>query len=98
MRLWATRVCTSCQLPWTWRRGRLPVDVVLGGYHLAGAAMERRIDDTVADLRELVQPRIVAPGHCTGWRAKVALARAFAPGRYGPSSVGTTYDLDAAPD
>lgn len=70
-----------------------PVDVVLGGYHLAGAAMETRIDDTVRDLRDLVQPRIVAPGHCTGWRAKAALAAAFAPGRYGPSVVGSRYQL-----
>ena len=70
-----------------------PVDVVLGGYHLAGAAMEPRIDDTVRDLLDLVQPRIVAPGHCTGWRAKAALAAAFAPGRYGPSVVGSRYRL-----
>jgi 7,8-dihydropterin-6-yl-methyl-4-(beta-D-ribofuranosyl)aminobenzene 5'-phosphate synthase len=73
----------------------LPVDVVLGGYHLAGAAMEDRIDDTVRDLVELVGPRLVAPGHCTGWRARVALAAAFAPGRYGPSVVGSRYLLHA---
>lgn len=72
-----------------------PVDVVLGGYHLAGAAMEPRIPDTVRDLIEVVDPRIVAPGHCTGWRAKAALADAFAPGRYGPSVVGTRYLLTA---
>lgn len=70
-----------------------PVDVVLGGYHLAGAAMETRIDDTVRDLRDRIQPRIVAPGHCTGWRAKAALAATFAPGRYGPSVVGSRYLL-----
>jgi 7,8-dihydropterin-6-yl-methyl-4-(beta-D-ribofuranosyl)aminobenzene 5'-phosphate synthase len=72
-----------------------PVDVVLGGYHLAGATMEQRIDDTVRDLAQLVQPAIVAPGHCTGWRAKAALASAFAPGQYGPSFVGTRYVLTA---
>jgi metal-dependent hydrolase (beta-lactamase superfamily II) len=73
----------------------LPVDVVLGGYHLAGGSMERRIDPTVRDLRDRVGPRIVAPGHCTGWRAKAALAATFAPGRYGPSVVGTRYRLVA---
>jgi 7,8-dihydropterin-6-yl-methyl-4-(beta-D-ribofuranosyl)aminobenzene 5'-phosphate synthase len=73
----------------------LPVDVVLGGYHLAGAAMEQRIADTVRDLVEIVAPRLVAPGHCTGWRAKAALATAFAPGRYGPSVVGSRYLLHA---
>lgn len=72
-----------------------PMDAVLGGYHLAGGLMESRIDDTVRDLVELVQPRIVAPGHCTGWRAKAALANAFAPGRYGPSVVGSRYHLVA---
>lgn len=72
-----------------------PVDTVLGGYHLAGGLMEPRIDETVRDLVERVQPRIVAPGHCTGWRAKAALANAFAPGRYGPSVVGSRYRLTA---
>lgn len=73
----------------------LPVDLLLGGYHLAGKAMEGRIGPTVRDLAQLVAPRIVAPGHCTGWRAKVALAQAFAPGGYAPSVVGSTYHLKA---
>jgi 7,8-dihydropterin-6-yl-methyl-4-(beta-D-ribofuranosyl)aminobenzene 5'-phosphate synthase len=72
-----------------------PIDVVLGGYHLAGGPMEPRIGPTVDDLDALIRPRIVAPGHCTGWRAKAALADRFAPGRYGPSVVGTTYFLEA---
>jgi 7,8-dihydropterin-6-yl-methyl-4-(beta-D-ribofuranosyl)aminobenzene 5'-phosphate synthase len=72
-----------------------PVDVVLGGYHLAGPGMEERIDDTVRDLVELVDPAVVAPGHCTGWRARTALAGRFAPHNYGPSSVGSTYRLTA---
>ncbi|MEX2479507.1 MAG: MBL fold metallo-hydrolase [Gammaproteobacteria bacterium] len=72
-----------------------PIDLVLGGYHLAGKAMETRIDATVRDLETLIEPRIVAPGHCTGWRAKAALAGSFAPGRYAPSVVGTRYRLVA---
>lgn len=67
------------------------LDGVFGGYHLSGAAMEPRIDDTVAALREL-SPRIVAPGHCTGWRAKQALAAAF-PEAFSPSVVGSSYHL-----
>lgn len=70
-----------------------PIDVVLGGYHLAGAEMEPRIEPTVRDLHDRIRPRLVAPGHCTGWRAKAALAAAFAPGRYGPSVVGSLYVL-----
>jgi 7,8-dihydropterin-6-yl-methyl-4-(beta-D-ribofuranosyl)aminobenzene 5'-phosphate synthase len=72
------------------------IDAVLGGYHLAGKAMETRIDATVSDLKTRIDPRLVAPGHCTGWRAKAALAGAFAPGRYAPSVVGTLYRLKAA--
>ncbi len=75
--------------------GGEPIDVVLGGYHLVGESMEARIDQTVRDLADLVRPRVVAPGHCTGWRAKAALAHAFAPGNYGPSVVGTLYALRA---
>lgn len=74
-----------------------PVDLVLGGYHLAGVAMEPRIGPTVADLEQRIAPKVVAPGHCTGWRAKAALAERFAPGRYGPSVVGSTYRLAREP-
>nr|NIR32057.1 MBL fold metallo-hydrolase [Gammaproteobacteria bacterium]NIR82603.1 MBL fold metallo-hydrolase [Gammaproteobacteria bacterium]NIU06562.1 MBL fold metallo-hydrolase [Gammaproteobacteria bacterium]NIX87835.1 MBL fold metallo-hydrolase [Gammaproteobacteria bacterium] len=74
----------------------MPVDVVLGGYHLAGKAMEARIGPTVRDLQTRIEPRLVAPGHCTGWRAKARLADAFSPGRYAPSVVGAMYRLSAA--
>ena len=73
-----------------------PIDLVLGGYHLAGKPMEPRIPPTVRDLERRIDPLLVAPGHCTGWRAKTALATAFAPGRYAPSVVGTLYRLAAA--
>jgi 7,8-dihydropterin-6-yl-methyl-4-(beta-D-ribofuranosyl)aminobenzene 5'-phosphate synthase len=69
------------------------MDLVLGGYHLAGAGMEDRIAATVRDLAGRIDPAVVAPGHCTGWRAKAALATRFAPDRYGPSVVGSTYVL-----
>ena len=72
------------------------IDAVLGGYHLAGKSMETRIEATVGDLKARIDPRLVAPGHCTGWRAKAALAGAFSPGRYAPSVVGTLYRLKAA--
>jgi 7,8-dihydropterin-6-yl-methyl-4-(beta-D-ribofuranosyl)aminobenzene 5'-phosphate synthase len=78
------------------RFGDEPIDVVLGGYHLAGKAVEPRIRATVQDLRDRIVPRIVAPGHCTGWRAKAALAEVFAPGRYAPSVVGSLYRLAAS--
>ena len=68
-----------------------PVDLVLGGYHLAGKLMEPRIEQTVRDLAVEVDPRVVAPGHCTGWRGKAALAAEFAPDRYAPSVVGSVF-------
>lgn len=70
-----------------------PIDLLLGGFHLAGGAVEPRIAATVDDLDSRVAPRLLAPGHCTGWRAKAALADRFAPGRYAPSFVGSTYVL-----
>lgn len=73
----------------------IPVDVVLGGYHLAGKVMEQRIEATIEDLDTRIQPRLVAPGHCTGWRAKARLADTFAPTRYAPSVVGSLYRLQA---
>ena len=73
-----------------------PIDLLLGGYHLAGTAVEDRIAATVRDLQELVEPRIVAPGHCTGWRAAAALSNAFSPGGCAPSVVGTRYVLKAS--
>lgn len=72
-----------------------PIDLLLGGFHLAGKATEARIEPTIRDLREQVRPRIVAPGHCTGWRAKARLAAAFAPGAFAPSVVGSRYRLQA---
>ena len=74
---------------------RTDIDTVVGGYHLAGKAMEPRIPETVRDLEERIKPRLVAPGHCSGWRAKAALSEAFAPGGYAPSVVGSMYVLQA---
>eukprot|EP00035_Acanthoeca_spectabilis_P016338 m.331875 g.331875 ORF g.331875 m.331875 type:complete len:284 (-) comp16514_c1_seq8:172-1023(-) len=61
-----------------------PIDVVQGGVHLSGKAMEGRIDATVGDLQSKVKPRVVSPGHCTGWRAKYRLSEVFPKG-YAPS-------------
>lgn len=75
--------------------GSTPIGLVLGGYHLSGKAMETRIEATIRDLKERIRPRIVAPGHCTGWRAKTSSVQAFAPGCYAPSVVGSMYLLQA---
>jgi 7,8-dihydropterin-6-yl-methyl-4-(beta-D-ribofuranosyl)aminobenzene 5'-phosphate synthase len=76
----------------------LPIDTVMGGFHLAGQSVEARIEETVRDLETHIGPRLLAPGHCTGWRAKARLATTFAPqGRYAPSVVGSLYRLRPDP-
>ena len=80
---------------WTSVQGA-PVEhlAALARHRRPGTAVEDRIEATVRDLKELVEPRIVAPGHCTGWRAAAALTNAF-PAGCAPSVVGTRYALTA---
>jgi 7,8-dihydropterin-6-yl-methyl-4-(beta-D-ribofuranosyl)aminobenzene 5'-phosphate synthase len=63
----------------------VPLHAVLGGLHLVGAN-ERIIPDTVEALHAF-DLSVSAPGHCTGWRATVALANAFGE-RVVPLAVG----------
>ncbi len=64
---------------------------------LAQAPVLSQFDDGVIigrvceDLGAL-NPRFVVPGHCTGWRAQHALARAFGEA-FVPSCVGTRFEL-----
>lgn len=66
---------------------------LFGGFHLGGPAFEPIIAPTVAALGELA-PGLIAPGHCTGWRAQHALAAAL-PDSYVPSSCGSTSTITA---
>ncbi len=61
---------------------------VLGGFHLSGTN-ERVIPETVEGMRPF-DLKVIAAGHCTGWRAVNALARAFGDA-VAPSSVGKIY-------
>ncbi len=57
-----------------------------------GSGASRRWRSGQAEWREVeprIEPRLVTPGHCAGWRAKAKLAVTFASGRYEPSVVGT---------
>jgi 7,8-dihydropterin-6-yl-methyl-4-(beta-D-ribofuranosyl)aminobenzene 5'-phosphate synthase len=64
---------------------------VVGGFHLSGPAFEPIIYRTCGDLAAL-DPAIVVPGHCTGWRGQHALAQTFGD-RFVPSCVGTRFEL-----
>ena len=67
------------------------VHAVVGGFHLTGGLFEPIIPATIEALQK-IRPRFVLPGHCTGWRATHAIARAM-PEAFIPNSVGTTIRL-----
>jgi len=68
----------------------VPLYGVLGGLHLAGAAMERLIPDTVAHLKQF-DLRQIMPAHCTGWRALWALLNTFGESVVTPCAVGSRF-------
>ncbi|KAH8703530.1 cytochrome P450 [Talaromyces proteolyticus] len=55
--------------------GKVPLHAVVGGYHLS-LSDDKTTNDTVADLKKL-DPAVLLPGHCTGWRAKFAIEKAM---------------------
>ncbi|EAW09356.1 MBL fold metallo-hydrolase [Aspergillus clavatus NRRL 1] len=65
--------------------GTVPLHAVVGGFHLA-TSEEQQMESTVKDLRKL-DPAVLLPGHCTGWRAKFAIERLM-PGTLVPCTVG----------
>ncbi|OAX79170.1 hypothetical protein ACJ72_06512 [Emergomyces africanus] len=62
-----------------------PLYAVFGGYHLA-TSEKAHIEATVRDLK-LLDPKVLLPGHCSGWRVKFEIEKEM-PGRLLPSSVG----------
>lgn len=72
----------------------IPLYGVMGGFHLAGAKMERIIPETVEDFRQF-NLKVIVPGHCTGWRAVHALLDAFGEEIVIPSAVGRLHEFIA---
>jgi 7,8-dihydropterin-6-yl-methyl-4-(beta-D-ribofuranosyl)aminobenzene 5'-phosphate synthase len=66
----------------------VPLYGAMGGLHLSGIN-ERVIPQTVGDLKKFGL-KVLAPGHCTGWRAISQLARDFGD-ELVPSAVGKKY-------
>lgn len=64
---------------------------ILGGLHLAGKGFEDRINRTIDELRK-INPRLIVPMHCTGWRANHAIFDAM-PDASVWNSVGNLYIL-----
>jgi 7,8-dihydropterin-6-yl-methyl-4-(beta-D-ribofuranosyl)aminobenzene 5'-phosphate synthase len=69
----------------------IPLYAVAGGFHLS-AANEKVIPETMQDLASF-NLGVVAPGHCTGWRAIHALVDRLGEDIVAPSAVGKTYTL-----
>jgi 7,8-dihydropterin-6-yl-methyl-4-(beta-D-ribofuranosyl)aminobenzene 5'-phosphate synthase len=67
------------------------VYAVMGGFHLAGKEFEKRIKPSVEELKR-INPELIVPSHCTGWRAMCALAEAL-PDAFVWNSVGNLYQL-----
>ena len=61
---------------------------VIGGFHLSGPMFEPIIEPTVEAFAEL-SPALLAPAHCTGWKAVQRIAARF-PDEFVMSTVGTT--------
>ena len=68
-----------------------PIQAVIGGMHLVGAS-SHRIERTIEELKRIGVERL-APAHCTGMPATVALWNAF-PGRCQACPVGTRFEFD----
>jgi len=66
---------------------------ILGGFHLAGKEYEQRISQTVKALKR-INPKLVVPSHCTGWRGTYAIAKAM-PSAFICNSVGNLYELNS---
>jgi 7,8-dihydropterin-6-yl-methyl-4-(beta-D-ribofuranosyl)aminobenzene 5'-phosphate synthase len=66
---------------------------LFGGLHLNGSFFAPSIRPTVQALTDLA-PGLLAPGHCTGWRAQQAFAAAL-PDSWVQGSSGTRYRLSA---
>jgi 7,8-dihydropterin-6-yl-methyl-4-(beta-D-ribofuranosyl)aminobenzene 5'-phosphate synthase len=66
---------------------------MLGGFHLGGPAFERIIEPTVAALTAM-EPSVIVPAHCTGWKAQHRFAAAM-PDAFIPNAVGTSFTISA---
>jgi 7,8-dihydropterin-6-yl-methyl-4-(beta-D-ribofuranosyl)aminobenzene 5'-phosphate synthase len=67
----------------------LPLHAVVGGFHLNGPVFEPLIPRVLDDLAAM-NPAVIVPAHCTGWRAGHAIGARFGEA-YIPNTVGTRF-------
>jgi 7,8-dihydropterin-6-yl-methyl-4-(beta-D-ribofuranosyl)aminobenzene 5'-phosphate synthase len=71
--------------------GDQPLYALLGGFHLNGPLFEPLIPRVLDELAGM-NPGVLVPAHCTGWRAQHAMSARF-PGAFVPNAVGTRFHL-----
>lgn len=71
--------------------GGQPLYALIGGFHLNGPLFEPLIPRVLDDLAAM-DPGVLVPAHCTGWRAQHAMSARF-PGVFTPNTVGTSFHL-----
>ncbi len=72
------------------------VHAVIGGFHLGPTFFHDRIG-TVVDALVALDPAIISPAHCAGYRAACAVYQAR-PDAFVQNTVGTRITMKAAPD
>jgi 7,8-dihydropterin-6-yl-methyl-4-(beta-D-ribofuranosyl)aminobenzene 5'-phosphate synthase len=71
--------------------GGEPLYALLGGFHLNGPIFEPLIPRVLDELAA-INPGVLVPAHCTGWRAQHAMSARF-PAAFVPNSVGSRFHL-----
>ena len=71
--------------------GGAPLYALLGGFHLNGPLFEPLIPRVLDELAAM-NPAVLVPAHCTGWRAQHAMAARF-PAAFVPNAVGSSFHL-----
>lgn len=73
--------------------GEQKIHAVLGGFHLSGPFFEKIHDPTVQALKK-IDPEVLMPMHCTGWKAVHRFQKEF-PESFVLNSVGSTVMLSS---
>jgi 7,8-dihydropterin-6-yl-methyl-4-(beta-D-ribofuranosyl)aminobenzene 5'-phosphate synthase len=71
--------------------GDQPLYAAMGGFHLNGPVFEPLIPRVLDDLHAM-NPQVLVPAHCTGWRAQHAMSRRFGEA-FVPNTVGSRFLL-----
>jgi len=67
------------------------IHAVIGGFHLTGAFFELIIEETIQELKKM-NPEVLVPMHCTGWKAIKRFSEEF-PASFILNSVGSKVTL-----